>query len=730
MHRRRDHAIRLPAEGTGHGANTPGLVGLAGGNPFTHGVLSVEPAPVHGPGLRVGDSVRVPAVVQGGRQPVLRIVLEHCLGVFEAFDAILAAAVLPSLLAGHPVAAHKLADGKSVGTVPGAVDMVVREARLGGVVVAVHRFDDAVGVVDVDDRRSGLEEQFQLSAGEVAVRHMAALRRGGFVNVADHDVRGVIANQLLHLTGLANSFLELGPAQLPEQRQIGLHHHAQAVTHIVELGLLGALRQAEEVHVGELGNEDVLDQLLLVAFHHRDFKIAHGVGAAQDDRLAVEVQGALHGRCVVHAELAHAEMVIGNIERPAVLGTECGADGVEIRAFGLPGAEVAEAHVDTVLAGAGARRRGLNRNALESGTMKVLGVDGEREIDVAIRVVPLVDFDAHLDSFPLQVGPNKEAGDGELGTALEINFLPDAGSGRATMPTENGIVPARPYVRIDLVAIHCASGPGTGAGHDCLVLDANDEDVFGVAAEVWSNIGLEGRKIALVCDHHSAVDINLTLVVDCGKVQHDGLLLPHAGWDVEHLAVKARPPAEGATVIRDAHALPDAFAAPDAGKVAPVLGLFHPELECVQLDASARDGRGRRVVSEERPVLLPQLAQGGLKFLAGAHDVPLRKIHRSIAVRGLQLDSGQDRGRVLHQGGARRRRRLESDRGEPIDLQARAWCGILLPNCGGSAGQQQGCDEPDGYSSHEFTIPTIHGSLSCSARDRSSRCCTCAEGLL
>ena len=66
-------------------------------------------------------------------------------------------------------------------------------------------------------------------------------------------------------------------------------------THVVDLGLLGALREAEEVHVGELGNEDVLDQLLLVAFHHRHFEVAHGVSAAQDDRLAIEVKRALHG---------------------------------------------------------------------------------------------------------------------------------------------------------------------------------------------------------------------------------------------------------------------------------------------------------------------------------------------------------------------------------------------------------------------------------------------------
>ena len=177
--------------------------------------------------------------------------------------------------------------------IPRAIDMVIGQARLRRVVIALHGFHNPVGIVGSDQGRGAVEEKREFGAREVAVLAMVGDGRRGLVDVTDHDVGRMIAHQLFHLAHLAYGFLDLGSAKLPEQWQVGLRHHAQPVKHGVDFGLLRTLGEPEKVHVGDFGDQDVVDQLLHVALHHRHFKVAHGVGTTKNDGFAIEIERAL-----------------------------------------------------------------------------------------------------------------------------------------------------------------------------------------------------------------------------------------------------------------------------------------------------------------------------------------------------------------------------------------------------------------------------------------------------
>lgn len=99
----------------------------------------------------------------------------------------------------------------------------------------------------------------------------------------------MLAHEALHLFGLLHRFGEQVSPQAAEQRQVGLVEQSQFVEPFVNFGLDGPLREAQVVHVAELRQQDVVDELGRVAPDYTLLQVPHRVGSPQADLLSVQV---------------------------------------------------------------------------------------------------------------------------------------------------------------------------------------------------------------------------------------------------------------------------------------------------------------------------------------------------------------------------------------------------------------------------------------------------------
>ena len=108
-----------------------------------------------------------------------------------------------------------------------------------------------------------------------------------------------------------------------EQRKIRLRHKAELVAVFVDRILHRPLRQAQKIHVAELGQQNIVDQLRKIAAQHVLLLKAHRIGPAQTDWAAIEIEHPLALRILrVLRKAAHAELL-----RKAL---------VQIRGFQIP----------------------------------------------------------------------------------------------------------------------------------------------------------------------------------------------------------------------------------------------------------------------------------------------------------------------------------------------------------------------------------------------------------
>ena len=263
------------------------------------------------------------------------------------------------------------AEFEAVAVVPAAVAVIVRQRLARRIVVAVHVLDDAIGIQDAHRPVGGLEECLQVRARQMPVRLAAGVGKR-FVDVADHDVAGMAAHQPLHLLRLADGLGKLVEAQAAEQRQVGLRHQAEPVAVVVDFGLHGPLRQPQEVHVADLGEQDVVDRVAGSLAEHVLLLEAHRVGAAQPDLPAVEEHPAARARVGVLPEGAHAELAFRGVQQR-----------VRHRRAGGPGSDRATAFPDPRGADCG----------MASGTLIRFepGAHGERHVLVVGRLLEVAD---------------------------------------------------------------------------------------------------------------------------------------------------------------------------------------------------------------------------------------------------------------------------------------------------------------------------------------------------
>ena len=85
--------------------------------------------------------------------------------------------------------------------------------------------------------------------------------RKRLVDIADDDVARVLPYHARHLLRLPDALRDAEAAHDAEQRKIRLRHKAELVAVFVDRILHRPLRQAQKIHIAELGKQNVIDEL-------------------------------------------------------------------------------------------------------------------------------------------------------------------------------------------------------------------------------------------------------------------------------------------------------------------------------------------------------------------------------------------------------------------------------------------------------------------------------------
>ena len=204
------------------------------------------------------------------------------------------------------------AEDETVAVIPDVAAVLVGQRCAGRIVIAIDMLDDAVGIFQTDHAVGALEERFHFHALQVPLG--LAMR---FLKGRDHDAGRAFAHESLHFGGLANRFADRVAPHHAEEGQVALQHEAEHIG-IVVFQLHLPLGESQDIHVANLGQQEVLDELLEVAAHHALLFVTHRVGAAQADFAPVEIETTLGRGFLVDAKGLHPEMARGRIDQLAL----------------------------------------------------------------------------------------------------------------------------------------------------------------------------------------------------------------------------------------------------------------------------------------------------------------------------------------------------------------------------------------------------------------------------
>ena len=260
----------------------------------------------------------------------------HHAARIEALGAEFSAPERPAFFDLHPVPVVQAAQIHTVTDIPTAVAVIVLHALPHRrIIVAVHAFDHAVGVFAPHGQRGHGEKLLHFIALHEAVRF--GPRRGErLVDERDENAAGVGADQMLHRRGLAHALVELVAADVAEERQIGLQHEPQPVACFVDLALDRMLGQAEEIHIRQLGQQDVVVQARGIAAEDAEIEVAHGVGSSQHDLPSVEPEFALGLGGFVLLETPQTELPMRRVEQFSVAVDQFDLRLIKPRRFQIP----------------------------------------------------------------------------------------------------------------------------------------------------------------------------------------------------------------------------------------------------------------------------------------------------------------------------------------------------------------------------------------------------------
>ena len=183
----------------------------------------------------------------------------------------------------------KHADVNAVTIVPHGIAVVIRQRRRGRIVVTIYVLDDTIGIIQTNHDVRSIEELLQFGALQIHAGQVACVGER-LIDIADQHTASMGTDMALHLLSLADNLTELMTADTTKQGQIRLNHHTQTVAVVINFLLNGALGDSQEVHIAELAQQNIVDQLVKIVVHHVLLLKAHGVCTTQTGGLAVQIQ--------------------------------------------------------------------------------------------------------------------------------------------------------------------------------------------------------------------------------------------------------------------------------------------------------------------------------------------------------------------------------------------------------------------------------------------------------
>ena len=250
---------------------------LAGLDPLIQSLRGGIPEVVEIHRLRFGDDGGRPFPIGAGLQPFCGVVLSGDFEGVQTLGAKFPAAEMPVRLDWHPSSVMESSEIDAMADIPTAVAVVVlHSVGDGRVVVPIHALHHAVGVFTFHGLRGEFKKQLHFIAEHEAVGFRAGCRKG-FVNERDQHIAGMRPHESLHGGGLPDAFMKLVAPDRAKKREIGLQHEAESVTSLIDLALNGVLGEAQEIQVRQLGEKDVVMELICIASEDTQVEIAHGV---------------------------------------------------------------------------------------------------------------------------------------------------------------------------------------------------------------------------------------------------------------------------------------------------------------------------------------------------------------------------------------------------------------------------------------------------------------------
>lgn len=466
----------------------------------------------------------------------------------------------------------------------------------------------------------------------------------------------MLAHEALHLFGLLHRFGEQVSPQAAEQRQVGLVEQSQFVEPFVNFGLDGPLREAQVVHVAELRQQDVVDELGRVAPDYTLLQVPHRVGSPQADLLSVQVHAPARHRNGVHRKTAHAELLLGRVEFVALLVLYGHLQLVEPRRVRIPPAETGHVEGDAQVVDpvphlephrlvvgrfgkvAHAGDKGRRRNVFhlfEDRLFEVLSVYRDDQLHVFLRFVEIIYFHPRLGPVLFGQRTHEQVVYVHRVTGLDAAGLVDAHTGGTVVPSLHRFVVTGTRSRIDFVTAHVLAAQRI-AGRRIVVADLHENRVFARTGQ-FRDVELEWREEAGMRTGQRAVHVDFGLVIHPFETDEQRPRAEHRGRKVDHLAVVGHRTAQRRSVVRNLHCGPFAFAALDRGEITGIGFRPDPPVEHVERHARAGNRQRRGHVFHIRGVLFPQLRQFGLQLSPGREGMHRPESSLRIVLHGQEL---------------------------------------------------------------------------------------------
>ena len=239
----------------------------------------------------------------------------HDFAGVESLGSKFATPKVPTWLHRHPTAMMQAPKINSMADIPTAVAVVVLHAlRHWRIVVAIHTLDDAIRIFATHCLGSRIKKQLHVVTKHESVR-LGAGSRKWLVDKRNKHAAGVRAHEAFHGGGLPHAFVELIAADRSKKREIGLQHQPQTVAGLVDLALDGMLSKSEKIQVGELGEQDVIVELLCVTSKNAQIKVPHRIRSTESNLSAVKQEFPFGCGSFILLESTHAELAAYGVEQ-------------------------------------------------------------------------------------------------------------------------------------------------------------------------------------------------------------------------------------------------------------------------------------------------------------------------------------------------------------------------------------------------------------------------------